>query len=191
MTTGKGRIKIEQVLLIFQENVPIMGIPMPNHGHSLTRRVEYKPGSFDQLAQRRPVFLPTNGPSMAIVDSPTIFEQFLKGYIYTWNTLWNVLTTGQRNTFSFIKAFEAPPCQAMPEKLVYGSMSVLLGCTMSKRLIVDSKQTFTCLLFSRYHHRKSAIFGVACLNRTNEVKHDGPAHNWIDDHLPSPLMHRL
>src|SRR5712691_10111396 len=95
MTTGKGRIKIEEVLLIFQENVAIMGIPVPNNGHHLTRRIEYDPGSFDQLTQSWLAFFPNNDLPMAIIDRPMIFEQVLESntIIYIWSILiWSTLT---------------------------------------------------------------------------------------------------
>ena len=80
MAPGKGRVKIEKVFPVFQEDIAKMCISMSNNSRHFSRWIEHDSRSFNQSAKGRSLPFSGYNCSIHIIDRPTILKQFLERY---------------------------------------------------------------------------------------------------------------
>src|SRR5712692_5909680 len=103
MSAREGRVKVEIIALLLQEDVAEMGVSVSDHRHGGLRGLQHALTSFNQIAQRRRLLNPLNDPAMA--------QQVSECHVL----LFACAINWQSNGFPAIKAVEAASRQAVPE----------------------------------------------------------------------------
>src|SRR5579859_513474 len=178
MLACKGRVKIEVIAPVFQEDVAEMGIAMSDDRHSLLRGMQRHLAPLDQVTQRMRLCLP--------LDDPAIAQQVIEcdGLLFACV----VINCWQRDGFPGIEAAQAASGQAMPEELVNGRFSMLLCGSGCEGGMIDGKQALALPALGVNEHIERDVITLACLASAHQVEHDGPLYDGINHHLLLFLM---
>src|SRR5712691_2881356 len=103
MSAREGRVKVEIIALLLQEDVAEMGVSVSDHRHGGLRGLQRALAALDQFAQRRRL--------LDTLDDPTITHQVSECHA----SLFVFSIARQSNRFPAIKAVEAASRQAVPE----------------------------------------------------------------------------
>src|SRR5579875_1615688 len=137
MTTGKCRVKVEIMFLLFQEYVAKVSITMPDNRRTRPFRIENDSGPFNQFAQAPLLPDPINYPSRShqVIESYTLL--FFYGY-------------RKSDEFTGVKVIKSAARDAMPEKLVNWSQRILFAARCRERGPVNIEQPFALTRLSSY-----------------------------------------
>src|SRR5713226_7292860 len=103
MSAREGRVKVEIIALLLQEDVAEMSVSMSDHRHGGLRGLQRCLAALDQFAQRRRL--------LDTLDNPMIAQQIVECHV----SLFVFIIAWQRDRFPAIKAVEAASRQAVPE----------------------------------------------------------------------------